>query len=112
MNSVPSPGVLVGRALRRRSLALEPAAHPLFLHRYGEGFVEHRVALQIHDLVGKLVKHDARELGFRILNESREHRIAEPAERRIRGDAADVDIVSLFGERGRVPLRLLLGKAR
>ncbi len=106
--SLPAPGIHIGVALRGRSLPVEPPAQAFLLDRHCEGLVEHRVALDVHLLMGELVKHDARDLGLGILDEGGEDRIGEPAQRRVGADPADVDIVAFLGERVRVPPRALL----
>ena len=72
----------------------QPAPHAGLLDRRGERLVELRVVLDVDDLVRELVEHHARDFGLRPADERRQHRIVEIAERRIRGHAADLDVVA------------------
>jgi hypothetical protein len=80
------------------------------LHRHGEGLVERGVVAHVHHLVRKLVEYEARELCVRIADEGREQRIVEPAERRVRGYAADEDVVACKAQLLRVLARFAFRK--
>ena len=62
----------------------------------GEGFVELRVARRVDHLVRQFVEDHARQFAVRVVDEGGDQRIAEPAQRRIRGHAADLDVVALL----------------
>ena len=88
----------IGAALLRRL----PAGKPSLLDGNGERFVERRIVLHVNDLVRELVKDEARELGVAVADESRQDRIVEPAERRIRRHAGHVNVVPFGHQAGRL----------
>nr|GEU28155.1 hypothetical protein [Tanacetum cinerariifolium] len=78
------------------AVQLQPALYPGLFHGRGKAFVELGVALHIDHLVRQLVEHHARQLGVGIIDEGRQQRIAEPAQRGVRGHAAHLHVVA-FG---------------
>jgi hypothetical protein len=56
------------------------------------------------------VEHEPRELEVGVADERRQERVVEPAERRVRRDAADVDVEALGLESRRLGTRLGLAE--
>ena len=71
----------------------EPAAHPLLLHGHREGLVEGGVVAHVRDLVREFVEDEPGELGVRPLHDPARQGVVEPAERRVGGHPAHVDVL-------------------
>ena len=89
----PLPGLIERPDRLPRARSGEPAAHPLLLHGHREGLVEGGVVAHVHHLVRQLVEDKPRELGVRPVHDPARQGVVEPAERRVGGHAADVDVL-------------------
>ena len=113
-----SPPAAVEVGVLRLNGKVGPAGQPCraaqALHRSGKGFVERRVILNIHHLVRQLVEDHARQLTFRILDESAKQGVAaqpiRPTQCGIGGYAVDAGFQSLGTQRVGLSLCILLVK--
>lgn len=80
------------------ALVGEPAFDAFLGDGVGHGFVEHGLAAAEEAAVGEFVEEEFGEVGIGVSNKGVEDGIVEPAEGGVGGDAAAVDVVSLFAE--------------
>jgi hypothetical protein len=84
------------RELRGASGGCQPAPHAFALDRDRERLVERGIALDVDNVVRKLMEHEPGKLGIAPADERGEQRVVEHAERRIRGHAIDECVQALL----------------
>ena len=94
--------------VRRQVATLEPAREPSLLDRHGECLVERGVARHVHDLVREFMEQRADRVFGTAAQHRTDVRIGESPQRRVRGDAADRDVVALACESRSERARLAL----